>query len=113
MSAPAGDLKSQVKAHWEQEVCGSRWGDDAGDRRSYFAQIERSRYELEPMLKNFARFDESAGKRVLEVGLGTGTDFVQWIRAGAIAHGRDLTDAAVAVTSERVALEGAVADVAV
>ena len=63
------------------------------------------------MLKAFARFEESRGLRVLEVGLGTGTDFVQWLRNGAIATGRDLTDASVALVRERVALEGFEADV--
>jgi ubiquinone/menaquinone biosynthesis C-methylase UbiE len=109
----AAELKASVKAHWEQEVCGSRWGDDPVDRRNYFAQIEKSRYELDYMLKGFAKFEESKGKKVLEVGLGTGTDFVQWIRAGALACGRDLTEAAVALTSERVELEGGHADIKV
>ncbi|MEO7082845.1 MAG: class I SAM-dependent methyltransferase [Gemmatimonadaceae bacterium] len=113
MAVESAELKARVKAHWEQEVCGSRWGDDPADRRNYFAQIEKSRYELDYMLKDFAHFEESKGKRVLEVGLGTGTDFVQWVRAGALAFGRDLTEAAVAVTKERVDLDGGHADVAV
>ena len=106
------DLKALVKEHWERETCGTRYGDDSlDDRRAYFAEIERTRYEQDDMLKAFARFEESRGLRVLEVGLGTGTDFVQWLRNGAIATGRDLTDASVALVRERVALEGFEADV--
>jgi SAM-dependent methyltransferase len=106
------DLKTLVKDHWERETCGTRYGDETlADRRAYFDEIERTRYEQDDMLKAFARFEESRGLRVLEVGLGTGTDFVQWLRNGAIATGRDLTDASVALVRERVELEGFEADV--
>src|SRR3982751_3214424 len=106
------DLKAMVKEHWERETCGTRYGDESlDDRRAYFDEIERTRYEQDDMLKAFARFEESRGKRVLEVGLGAGTDFVQWLRNGAIAMGRDLTDASVRLVRERVALEGFEADV--
>src|SRR5947208_965223 len=106
------DAKSQVKEHWELDPCGSRYGDEnAASRREYFDEIERTRYELEFMLRDFARFEESTGKRVLEVGLGAGTDFVQWARNGALASGRDLTAASVGLVKERLALEGLAADV--
>jgi ubiquinone/menaquinone biosynthesis C-methylase UbiE len=105
--------KLAVKAHWEEEVCGSRYGADAADdRRRYFAEIESTRYKLDWMIPGFARFTESRGKRVLELGLGTGTDFLQWVRAGAIATGRDLTTASVELVKERLGLENRAADVA-
>jgi len=50
---------------------------------------------------------------VLEVGVGAGTDFVNWVRADAQACGVDLTPAGVALTRERLALEGLQADVRV
>jgi len=107
------DAKAQVKEHWELDPCGARYGDEhAANRRAYFDEIERTRYEQDYMLKEFARFEESKGKRVLEVGLGAGTDFIQWARHGAIASGRDLTEASVALVKERLALEGLTADVA-
>lgn len=94
------DLKQRVRQHWEHEVCGSRYsGED--DLSAFFEEVDRRRYEQEPHLKPFANFDSSRGKRVLEVGLGTGADFANWVRAGAEAHGRDLTDAAVAMTLDR------------
>jgi SAM-dependent methyltransferase len=97
--------KEQVKAHWEAETCGTR-GIDAEDRRAFFAQIERERYAQEPFIRRFARFEEARGLRVLEIGVGAGTDFVQWARNGAIATGIDLTERAVELTRERLQLEG-------
>src|ERR1051326_2648696 len=105
-------LKQRVKEHWEKEVCGSRNGVDCiDDRREYFKQIDRVRYEQEPMILDFARFDQARGKKVLEVGLGAGADFVRWVRGGAIAYGRDLTQAAVNTVRERLRLEVLAADV--
>jgi ubiquinone/menaquinone biosynthesis C-methylase UbiE len=102
---PVDTLKDSVRAHWEAETCGTR-GVDVGARREFFDQIERERYEWEPYIKPFARFERGRGKRVLEVGVGAGTDFINWVRAGADATGVDLTARGVELTRERVALEG-------
>lgn len=98
-------LKDSVRAHWEAETCGTR-GVGTDDRRAFFDQIERERYAWEPYILPFARFERGRGKRVLEVGVGAGTDFINWVRNGAVATGVDLTDAGVSLTRERLALEG-------
>ncbi len=104
------NLKQQVQAHWEREPCGSR-GVDSSDRRAFFAAMEQERDKLEPFIAEFARFDQAAGLRVLEVGVGPGNDFVRWVRGGARATGVDLTAAGVELTRERLALEGLQAEV--
>lgn len=106
------ELKQFVKSYWEAEVCGSRYGGDwSTNRQEFFQEIDYARYELEPMLIDFAQFDQSGGKKVLEVGLGTGADFIRWSQAGAIAYGRDLTQASVDLVRERLQLAGLKADV--
>lgn len=103
-------LKQDVRAHWAAQPCGTR--DILGeDRARFFAEIERERYEWEPYIPQFARFDRARGKRLLEIGVGAGTDFINWVRNGAIATGVDLTEPAIALTRERLALEGLSADV--
>jgi ubiquinone/menaquinone biosynthesis C-methylase UbiE len=104
------DLKRAVAEHWSAEPCGTR-GVDASDRRNFFAGLEAERAELEPFIPDFAKFRDAGGLRVLEVGVGPGNDFVNWPRHGAIATGVDLTEAGVALTRERLALEGLQADV--
>ncbi|HKS30430.1 MAG TPA: class I SAM-dependent methyltransferase [Pyrinomonadaceae bacterium] len=105
------ELKERIREHWEQEVCGHRNGLGA-QGKEYFDNIDRERYRQEPMIHDFARFEESKGRKVLEVGLGTGADFIRWVRAGAEAYGRDLTRASVETVGERLRLEGLTADVA-
>ena len=93
--------KEDVKGFWEQEACGERYG----------VEQDRLRYELEPEILRFADFESAAGKRVLEIGIGMGADFLRWVRAGAIATGVDLTERAVNLTRQRLAderLEGVV-----
>lgn len=109
---PAANLKDAVRSHWQQQTCGTR-DVPSEDRRRFFDQIERERYEWEPYIRPFARFEEGRGKRLLEVGVGAGTDFVNWVRQGAVATGVDLTDQGVALTRERLGLEGLAADVRV
>jgi SAM-dependent methyltransferase len=108
----AVDLKDAVRSHWQGQPCGTRDLPTA-DRRRFFEQLERERYALDPAVRPFARFEEGRGRRLLEVGVGAGTDFVSWVRHGAIATGIDLTDQGVELTRERLALEGLTADVRV
>jgi ubiquinone/menaquinone biosynthesis C-methylase UbiE len=98
-----GSLKPQVKEHWEQETCGTRYG-DAQDRRTYFSQITTARYELEPYLPAFAGFSEAGGKRVLEIGVGAGSDFQNWCAHALHVTGVDLTEGAINLTRERLEL---------
>ncbi|HEY3821376.1 MAG TPA: class I SAM-dependent methyltransferase [Polyangiaceae bacterium] len=116
MTTPPGpesqQLKDAVRSHWQQEPCGTREA-STGDRKRFFGDIERDRYLLEPYIRPFARFEDGRGKRVLEVGVGAGTDFVNWVRQGAHATGVDLTEQGVALTRERLELESLSADVRV
>ncbi len=99
------ELKHAVREHWERQPCGTR-GVAADERRAFFAQLERERYEVDRHIPGWARFERGRDRDVLEIGVGAGTDFVQWCRAGARAIGVDLTDAGVELTRERLALEG-------
>lgn len=103
-------LKQAVHGHWTAEPCGTR---EVGgeDRKAFFAKMEAERAVLEPFIPRFARFADSKGKRVLEIGVGPGNDFIHWLRNGADASGVDLTTHGVELTKERARLEGFDADV--
>jgi SAM-dependent methyltransferase len=99
------EAKARVAAHWEAEPCGTR-DLDQEDRAGFFAALSSRRYGIEPHIPGFADFARGRGRRVLEIGVGSGTDFEQWVHAGAIATGIDLTEAGVLLTRERLALAG-------
>lgn len=114
-SGPTGPVeqKERVRSFWESEPCGWAHGDAPEGTKEFFDQIERRRDELEPYIARFADFEGSRGKRVLEIGVGLGTDFVRFARAGAVATGVDLTERGVELVRRRLELEGLKAEVLV
>ena len=102
-----------MRRHWEQEPCGTSTATADANTAEFFRQVEHERYRLEPYIPAFAEFERWSGRRVLEVGVGLGTDFVQFVRAGADAVGVDLTEAAVDAVRRRLAQEGLEAEVLV
>jgi ubiquinone/menaquinone biosynthesis C-methylase UbiE len=98
--------KQAVKEHWEAEPCGTGLTSAEYGSREFYAELERHRYEVEPFIRPFAEFERWRDKDVLEVGVGAGTDFVQFARAGARLHGVDLTQASIDLVGQRLALDG-------
>lgn len=105
MSTDREEQKQRVRAHWELETCGTRYG-TASDRAEYYRQIRETRASLEPWILPFQDAGRWSGRRVLEIGVGAGSDFLAWLRAGAIATGVDLTDAAISRTREHIEAAG-------
>jgi ubiquinone/menaquinone biosynthesis C-methylase UbiE len=106
LSDGASLLKARVKAFWNQESCDADQARSEKYSREYFEQIEQWRYWDQPFIHSFAQFTRYHGKRVLEVGFGAGTDLVQWLRAGAVVSGIDLTEEALANVRHRIQLYG-------
>jgi ubiquinone/menaquinone biosynthesis C-methylase UbiE len=104
-SEVAEALKREVRSYWEAEPCGTAAASAPEGTAEYYAQIERRRYQLEPFIARFAEFQSTAGQKVLEIGVGAGTDHIQFARAGAQLHGIDLTEHGVELVRQRLALE--------
>lgn len=102
-----------VRDFWQDGPCGAKHADASEGSRAFYEQVERKREELEPFIARFARFDETRDREVLEIGVGLGTDFVRFARAGARLTGVDLTARAVENTRRRLELEGLQAQVMV
>jgi SAM-dependent methyltransferase len=101
----ATDSKSRIQTYWERKPCGSKHASAPEGDPEYFAQVERRRYELEPFIPRYADFEGARGKRVLEIGVGLGTDFVRFARAGAKMTGIDLTQRSIDLVTRRLKLE--------
>lgn len=94
-----------VHDFWNAASCGEDLYLNGADRAAY-ARQSRTRYELEPMIEELARFAAHRGEDVLEIGVGLGADHQRWAEAGARLHGVDLTERAVEHTRRRLALFG-------
>lgn len=84
-------LKQQVQDYWNRQSCDTHIATSKKFSREYFEEIESFRYKDQPFIHSFAQFTRYRGKRVVEVGFGAGTDFIQWLRGGAFVSGIDLT----------------------
>lgn len=100
------DLKKIVHDYWQKNPCGTEFARSKEDLKQYFGEIEEHRYSVEPFIHSFAQFTRWRGKRVLEIGVGAGTDHIQFGRAGAILTGVDITSAAIELNKKRFELEG-------
>jgi ubiquinone/menaquinone biosynthesis C-methylase UbiE len=99
-------ITEQVHDYWNRASCGTDTTEAQKHSRRYFDEIEAYRYKHEPCILSFAQFSDWKDKEVLEVGVGAGTDFLQFVRAGARMHGVDLTEEAIENTSRRLAVYG-------
>jgi ubiquinone/menaquinone biosynthesis C-methylase UbiE len=95
--------KKAVEEFWDKASCGEDLYLQNQQREGYIEHA-RKRYELEPVIEEFAEFASVAGKKVLEIGVGLGADHQRFAQAGARLSGIDLTARAVAHTRRRLAL---------
>jgi len=106
-------LNDEVRAYWEKEACGTQKvvvGETEKFSRAWFENVESNRYKAEPFIHSVAQFTRHHGKKLLEVGVGAGTDHLQWARAGLDCHGVDLTDEAIETTRSRLAIYGLISN---
>ena len=106
MQGPVTGEKAHVRQFWDAEPCGDKHAQAGQGTPEYFAEVDRARDRLEPFIARYADFAGTAGQRVLEIGVGLGTDFARFARAGADVTGVDLTERGVALTRRRLELEG-------
>jgi SAM-dependent methyltransferase len=94
--------KEDVREFWNADPCGTRYLDGKTD----FDAHARARYALEPYIFDFAQFQSARSLKVLEIGVGMGADYLEWLKAGALATGVDLSAASIERARQRCELAG-------
>lgn len=107
--------KQRAREQWSANPCGAHVARDLKfGTREYFDAIEAYRYlEYAPWMKATMGFDRYSGKRVLEIGCGTGTDLLQFARGGARVTGLDLTPRSIEIARSRFAVYGCAGEFAI
>ena len=100
--------KRRAREQWSANPCGALIARDREfGSREYFDVIEEYRYRTEaPWMKEVIGFERYAGKRLIEVGFGTGTDLLQFARGGALVTGIDLTPRSIEIARRRFEVYG-------
>ena len=96
----------RVRDYWNRRPCNLRHSPEPVGTRDYFDQVEARKYLVEPHIPRFAQFERWAGKRVLEVGCGLGTDTMNFARAGAMVTAVDLSSASLDLARRRAGIFG-------
>lgn len=82
-----------IKEYWEKAIPVSfipeKWN---------YEQKRNFKYKLQDYMHKVFMFQEFSGKKVLEVGCGSGIDAVEFAKAGAFVTATDITDTAIKLT---------------
>jgi SAM-dependent methyltransferase len=101
-NSPDSVQRDDVREFWNSDPCGTRYLEGKDD----FEAHARARYELEPYIFDFADFKNARGLKVLEIGVGMGADYLEWLKAGAQASGVDFSAASIDKARRRCELAG-------
>lgn len=95
-----------VRDYWNRRPCNVRHSAKPVGSREYFDEVEARRYFVEPHIPKFAEFERWAGKRVLEIGCGIGTDTISFARAGATVTAVDVSEESIEIARQRTRVYG-------
>ena len=96
----------RVREYWNRRPCNLRHSQAPVGTREYFDQVEARKYLVEPHIPGFAQHERWAGKRVLEIGCGLGTDTMNFARAGASVTAIDLSARSLELAQQRAEVFG-------
>ena len=107
----AGDLNRQVRAYWNARIHDLEMTDKPVGTLEFFDDLDDYRFDKLSYLPKVVDFAGFRGQRLVEVGCGIGTDLVRFARGGARVAGVDLSETAVRMARQNMALHGFPADV--
>jgi ubiquinone/menaquinone biosynthesis C-methylase UbiE len=94
--------KLDIENYWNSRLPQRWYSKEEYGTRKYWDEITEKRYSIYyPYLKWEAEFDKHKNETILEIGIGVGTDTLEYGKGGAKIIGIDLTKNAIKITKER------------
>jgi SAM-dependent methyltransferase len=101
---------ADIREYWNRHIHDLEITTHPVGSPGFFADLDHYHFEKLHHLLRLVDFNGYAGKRVLEVGCGAGTDLVRFARGGAIVAGVDLSSSAIALARRNFEQQGLTAD---
>lgn len=97
--------KEEIKKYWNRKQPSKWYSKKDYGTKEYYDEIEYRRYNYFcPYIPINAEFEAHKGEKVLEIGVGLGTDLKQYAKNGALCYGTDLTEGAIEETQKHLAV---------
>jgi SAM-dependent methyltransferase len=106
-------LDERVRAYWNERIHDLEMTTAPPGSAEFFRELDAYRFEKLDYLPRLVDFGGFAGRRVLEVGCGVGTDLARFARGGARVSGVDLSETAVDLACRNLAHLGLAGDLRV
>jgi len=106
LASTSEKASSRVEAQkqWDTNPCGAL--PTMSYDRLFFERVEADRYRKQYWQRDYFDYHSFRGGRVLEIGVGLGTDLKQFARNGADCFGVDITDTHLQLTQKNFEMEG-------
>jgi ubiquinone/menaquinone biosynthesis C-methylase UbiE len=98
------EARKQSQFQWNTNPCGQVEGDK--NTLAYFEDVEKERYRQQYWQLDHFNYKGFKNKKVLEIGVGHGTDILQFAKGGAICYGIDITDKHIELVQTNFRLRG-------
>jgi SAM-dependent methyltransferase len=95
---------SEVEEYWDNRPCNIRHSGSVIGTQEYFLEVSERRFFVEPHIRDFMAPSEWAGKNVLELGCGIGTDAALFAEFGANYSGIELSSKSLEIAKNRFSL---------
>jgi SAM-dependent methyltransferase len=110
MTAADGESRRQltrrVREYWNGRIHDLEMTDQPVGTRAFFDELDDYRFDKLAYLPAVIDFSGYRGQRLLEIGCGIGTDLVRFAQGGAVVTGVDLSETAVGMARQNMALHG-------
>jgi len=92
-----------VRRYWNERIHDLEMTTHPPGSREFFADLDAYRFDKLRYLPELVDFGGFAGRRLLEVGCGIGTDLARFARGGAVVTGIDLSQTAIDLAAKNFA----------
>ncbi len=110
MSPSGASATAHVREYWNRHIHDLDITSHPVGSVGFFADLDQYHFEKLHHLLRLVDFKGYAGRRVLEVGCGAGTDLARFAKGGAVVSGVDLSSSAIALARQNFEQQGLQAD---